>query len=240
MGSGLTVASSSVAVFNYIKTSARRCATLNTGLAFFNLSKTFAGVLRTYAASMLKRLPKPSTPLPLPGQGRASSSSSSSSGSNWMKAMTGGGIRSTTSHTLTMGGLSLNVNVPSIGGGKGSGGNNARDAAADTTESTGVSTTSYALGATVPEAEATVLVACVVVNTAEWCAETVEQLSTMLEGKVDAAFKEHIQPTFDDIGDEFYGVVSTAVYVSSIHTRSLLPDLLPGAHLLYTNIPPQI
>ena len=130
MGSGLTVASSSVAVFNYIKTSARRCATLNTGLAFFNLSKAFAGVLRTYAASMLKRLPKPSTPLPLPKQGSASSSSSS--GSNWMKAMTGGGIRSTTSHTLTMGGLSLNVNVPSIGGGKGNGVDKAGDAAAGT------------------------------------------------------------------------------------------------------------
>ena len=39
MGSGLTVASSSVAVFNYIKTSARRCATLNTGLAL--VSNTF-------------------------------------------------------------------------------------------------------------------------------------------------------------------------------------------------------
>ena len=53
--------------------------------------------------------------------------------------------------------------------------------------------------------------ACLIVNTSEYCAETSPQLADMVREKIDEAFKDHIN--MDAIEDSFYDVINISIRV---------------------------
>ena len=71
------------------------------------------------------------------------------------------------------------------------------------------STAAYRLGTGVDVLQ----MACLVINTAEYCTETIPQLVDMVTEKIDDAFKEHI--SMESVEDTYYDVINVAVRVLS-------------------------
>ncbi len=63
------------------------------------------------------------------------------------------------------------------------------------------------------DGNAVLTMACLVINTAEYCSETVPQLGDMVREKIDDAFAEHVN--FDAVEDCYYDAINVAVRVLS-------------------------
>ena len=61
------------------------------------------------------------------------------------------------------------------------------------------------------DGEEVLRMACLIVNTSEYCAETAPQLSDMVTDKIDEAFKNHIN--MEAVEDAFYDVINISIRV---------------------------
>lgn len=66
--------------------------------------------------------------------------------------------------------------------------------------------------------------ACLVVNSAQYCGDTLPQLEELIKNKIDSAFKEHVSLT--EIQEEFFTLASTGVKTVGASTASALDQHL--------------
>ena len=171
----LPVLSSSVHMFAYIKTSVRRCTALTTGQTFFKLSKAFGDCLEAYAARLVGLVELEADAAGTPTNARAAASATAAGlqagggGTKGARLLLEAALRSASSSTKKDDG----------GGGPKTDGDG--DDGGDAPH--------------VRDCEA----ACYALNTAEYCAETGEQLGEIIRGKIDAPYGDQIdlEPAVD-------------------------------------------
>ena len=213
----------------------RRCSTLSRGSTFFELAKVFRQALRQYNRALREKMPKPSNKTVNGGD----TSSTYGHGSTMMSSATAAKLNlNNLGSSLEAAAKGFSMGLSSKVSKKGRDQSNEDEKkgtkvdGADQEESsdeedTDGSKAEYALGITTVDAEVTVLTSCICVNTAEYCASTIDQLSSLLQTRADAEFRPLIEPVFTSLTDAVYGTIAMAIRVIATGVgRRIQPHLM--------------